>query len=44
VFFTSITYLPLLLLALVLDRGSVSPSAALRIAPVFIAPDEKIPQ
>lgn len=44
VFFTSITYLPLLLLALVLDRGSVSPIAALRNAPVYIAPDEKIPQ
>ena len=44
VFFTSITYLPLLLIALVLDRGSVSPSAALRNAPVYIAPDEKIPQ
>ena len=44
VFFTSITYLPMLLFVLVLDRGSVSPSAALRNAPVFIAPDEKIPQ
>ena len=44
VFFASITYLPLLLLAIVIDRGSVSPSAALRNAPVFIAPDEKIPQ
>lgn len=44
VFFASITYLPLLLLAIVIDRGSVSPSAALRNAPVFIAPDENIPR
>ena len=42
VFFASITYLPLLLLALVLDRGSVSPQAALRNVPVFIAPDTQL--
>lgn len=35
VFLTSIIYLPLLLLVLVLDRGPVSPEAALRSAPVF---------
>ncbi len=34
VFFTSIIYLPLLLLVLVLDRGPVSPSVAVRGAPV----------
>ncbi|MSQ91212.1 MAG: protoheme IX farnesyltransferase [Phycisphaerales bacterium] len=44
VFLTSIIYLPLLLFVLVLDRGSVSPEAALRNAPVFIPAEPKAPQ
>jgi len=42
VFLTSITYLPLLLATLVLDRGPISPTAALKNNPVYIAPDEAI--
>lgn len=44
VFFTSITYLPLLLFILVIDRGPISPTAALKNNPVYIAPDEAVTQ
>ncbi len=44
VFFTSITYLPLLLLVLVIDRGSVVASAASQNTPVIYMPEEKIPR
>ncbi len=44
VFFTSITYLPLLLLVLVIDRGSVVASSASQNTPVIYMPEEKIPR
>ena len=44
VFFTSITYLPLLLLVLVLDRGSVVASSASQNTPVIYMPEEKNPR
>ncbi len=41
-FFASIIYLPLLLLALTLDRGPASPHAALRGTPLLVGPDSPI--